>query len=173
MINRKLENGIHVTSDTFLIPNKCIVLIKYIHLMQISCIFWCLCTIIRDSTYATSLKNQLLLWHCYLWVQFCSLYVLDINILQKVLLSCSMWTDRQMAGWTDRQMAGWTDRQMAGWTDRHDKAIFAFCNFVNTLQPVTSLQSQVEKSILWPSLAITCPWICHMPWISSLFKMLW
>jgi len=49
----------------------------------------------------------------------------------------------------------WTDRQMAGWTDIHDKAIFAFCNFVNTLQPVTSLLPQVEN------LSCDPPWLSH------------
>jgi hypothetical protein len=156
-----------MTSDIFLIPTKWTVSIKYIHLMHISYMFRCLCTIIRDNLYTSSLKNQLLLWlnvnkrsnsmqqyadiyllqshstcfgchapiirstkncicylwykswywyhyflppwpaycfieldllltlnhdaqnhefkmllwHCYLWVQFCSLYVMDINIL--------------------------------------------------------------------------------------------
>jgi hypothetical protein len=76
---QEAENGVHVTSDTFLIPTKWTVSIKCTYLMHISYMFRCLCTIIRDSTYASSLKNQLLLWYCYLWVQFCSLYVMDIN----------------------------------------------------------------------------------------------
>jgi len=61
IINKKLENGVHMTSDTFLIPNECIEPIKYIYLMYISYIFWCFCTIISDSTYAISLKTS----YCY------------------------------------------------------------------------------------------------------------
>jgi len=61
IVNKKLENGVHMTSGSFLIPTKWTVSIKCIHLMHISYMFRCLCAIIRDSTYAIFLKNQLLL----------------------------------------------------------------------------------------------------------------
>ena len=103
IVNKKLENGVHMTSGSFLIPTKWTVSIKCIHLMHISYMFRCLCTIIRDSTYAIFLKNQLLLWHCYLWVQFCSLYVMDINTS---ILQMYYWV--VSGGQTDRWLDGQT-----------------------------------------------------------------
>jgi len=47
--------------DSFLIPTECSVSVVYIHVMCISYMIQCLCTIIRENNYASSLKNQLLL----------------------------------------------------------------------------------------------------------------
>lgn len=61
-----------MTSDTFLIPTKSTESVTYIHSMTISYMFQCLCTIISENNYVSYFKNQLLLWHCHLWVQFYS-----------------------------------------------------------------------------------------------------
>jgi len=52
--------------NSFLIPTECAVSVVHIRVMCISYMLQCLYTIIRENNYASSLKNQLLLWHCYL-----------------------------------------------------------------------------------------------------------
>jgi hypothetical protein len=48
--------------------------------MCIRNMFRCLCVIVRENNCASSLRNQPLLWHCFLWVPFCSLCFRNINI---------------------------------------------------------------------------------------------
>ena len=48
--------------------------ISYVHIFDAYLLhILCVCTIIIEKNYASFLENQLVLWHCYLWVQFCTL----------------------------------------------------------------------------------------------------
>jgi hypothetical protein len=85
----------YLKSDTILIPTKRTISIIYTYLMRICYMYRHLYTIVRENNYASYLKNQLLLRHYYLWVQFCSLCH-EHNCITKRMCSCAPFGVKNM-----------------------------------------------------------------------------